>query len=104
MGRHSTQLPIRMLSLYAHTYDSLTDAYLTHAQEHGPWRAFWCFWGEAFIQYLKRLFEMTNHKSAAYHVADLSCGRPKQTSAMLTQSAHNGLLMRSFLPTTTLSN
>lgn len=40
-------------------------------QEQGPWRAYWCFWGEAFIQYLKHLFEMGNYKSAPHSVSVL---------------------------------
>ena len=39
--------------------------------EHGPWRAYWCMWGEGFLQYLKRLFEMGNYKSAPHTVSTL---------------------------------
>ena len=37
-----------------HLGDHLSDA----LDEHGPFRAYWCMWGEAFLQYLKRLFEV----------------------------------------------
>jgi hypothetical protein len=36
---------------------------------HGPFRAYWCMPWEAFLQILKRMFEMTNYKSAPTSVA-----------------------------------
>jgi hypothetical protein len=39
-----------------HLPDHLKDALI----EHGPFRAYWCMWGEAFLQYLKRLFEVSH--------------------------------------------
>ena len=50
-----------------HLPDHLADA----LKEQGPWRAYWCMWGEGFLQYLKGLFEMTNYKGAAVTVATL---------------------------------
>ena len=47
-------------------------------KEHGPFRAYWCFWGEAFLQYLKHLFNMSNYKHPAYTVAELWCAKAKQ--------------------------
>lgn len=47
-------------------------------KEWGPWRTFWCMWGEAFLQYLKGIFQMTNQKSAAYTVATLWVAKAKQ--------------------------
>ena len=46
--------------------------------EHGPFRAYWCMWGEAFLQYLKRLFNMTNYRGAAYTVATTWAAKAKQ--------------------------
>jgi hypothetical protein len=40
----------------------------TALREFGPWRCYWCFPWEGFLQLLKRAFEMTNYKSAAYTV------------------------------------
>jgi hypothetical protein len=47
-----------------HSFRHLSDA----LAEFGPWRCFWCFPWEAFLQVLKRMFEMTNYKSAPYTV------------------------------------
>ena len=47
-----------------HLGDHLGDA----LDEHGPWRAYWCMWGEGFLQYLKCIFDMSNYKSAAHTV------------------------------------
>ena len=41
----------------------------TSLAEFGPWRGFWCLPWESFLQVLKRMFEMTNYKSAPYTVA-----------------------------------
>ena len=57
-----------------HLGDHLKDA----LAEHGPFRAYWCMWGEAFLQYLKHLFEMTNYKSAAYTVSVLWAAKAKE--------------------------
>ena len=57
-----------------HLGDHLSEA----LAEHGPFRAYWCMWGEAFLQYLKRLFNMTNYRSAAYTVATLWAAVAKQ--------------------------
>ena len=57
-----------------HLGDHLQDA----LKEHGPFRAYWCFWGEAFLQYLKHLFNMSNYKHPAYTVAELWCAKAKQ--------------------------
>jgi len=46
--------------------------------EHGPWRAFWCMWGEAFLQYLKHLFNMTNYRGAVHTVATTWAATAKQ--------------------------
>lgn len=48
-----------------HPGEHLADA----LEEFGPFRAFWCMPWEAFLQILKRMFEMTNWKSAPSTVA-----------------------------------
>ena len=57
-----------------HLGDHLKDA----LEDHGAWRAYWCMWGESFLQYLKRLFEMGNNKSAPYSVAIVWAAKAKQ--------------------------
>jgi hypothetical protein len=57
-----------------HLGDHLADA----LREHGPWRAFWCMWGEAFLQYLKKLFNMTNYRGAPFTVATTWAAKAKQ--------------------------
>ena len=57
-----------------HLPDHLADA----LKEQGPWRAYWCMWGEGFLQYLKALFEMTNYKGAAVTVATLWAAKAVQ--------------------------
>jgi len=45
---------------------------VTHLEELfddvGVFRAAWCMWGEAFVQVLKRMFDMTNYKNATTSV------------------------------------
>ena len=43
-----------------HLLDHLSEA----IRDHGPLRAFWCMPWEAFLQLVKRMFDMTNYKSA----------------------------------------
>lgn len=50
-----------------HALDHLP-AYL---ELYGPFRVFWCFPFEAFLQVLKRMFEMTNYKTAVASASTL---------------------------------
>ena len=40
-------------------------------ERFGPFRCYWCMPWEAFLQILKRMFNMTNYKSAPLSVANL---------------------------------
>ena len=42
-----------------------------YLEKYGPFRSFWCFPFEAFLQVLKRLFEMSNYKTAPFTAARL---------------------------------
>lgn len=48
-------------------------------EEFGPFRAFWCMPWEAFVQVLKRMFDLCNWKTAPYAVCKhcTSIGQPK---------------------------
>ena len=45
------------------------DHLATALDEFGPFRAFWCMPWESYLQILKRMFDMTNWKSAPWSVA-----------------------------------
>ena len=42
---------------------------------HGPFRQYWCMSYEAFIQLLKKMFDLTNYISAAHHTMTLWADR-----------------------------
>ena len=46
----------------------LPDHFEESLEENGPFRLYWCYSYEAFVQLLKRLFEMGNYSNAPMHV------------------------------------
>ena len=84
------------LSCVAVTSPSISHHLANHMKdaltEHGPWRAYWCIWGEGFLQYLEALVrdgELQVRTSHGRHTLGRArCGALPQPAAHLLVFGH----------------